>query len=236
MYLSSFLACQGWYCVNSYCMFSSPFPPVCVLVFSAFHLALGLVQTLSLSLGIHTCTNAVYSVHTLFLLLSTQACANTLPFTWYSCSCNVVYSVHTHFLSLGTHAHVNTAYNMHSWSFVYLLFSWQFTHLVTLLLGNNLCLQALTTLLHLNVWNQGPCQGYYHPFKHLPTVYPTRSSCPNVTIMPGGPNLEANRFQQHRAASAYIPMKSGGSISLTPCTERHTPHWPIHSYPIICQF
>jgi len=167
---------------------------VCVLVFFAFHLALGLVQMLSLSLGICTCANAVYSVHTLFLLLGTQAHANTLPFTWYLRSCNAVYSMHTHFLSLGTHARVNTAYNMHSWSLVYLLFSWQFTHLVTLLLGNNLRLQALTTLLHLNVRNQGPCQGYSHPFKHLPTVYPTRFGCPNTTITPGGPNLKANRF------------------------------------------
>src|SRR5258708_2005364 len=116
MYLSSLLACQGWYCVNSYCVFSSPFPPVCVFRYSLpftqhlclckrslqrahtpFHLALTLMQTLSLSLGTCARANTVYNVHTHTLSLSTHACADALLFIWHSRSCkHCLQCAHTH--------------------------------------------------------------------------------------------------------------------------------------------
>src|SRR5258707_14588212 len=116
MYLSSLLACQGWYYVNSYCVFFSPFPPLCVPVLSSFHPALVLVQTLST-----TCTHSSFRLALALVQTLSTVCTHspfhsalTLMLSLGICAlANAVYSVHTHFLSLGTHTHVNTVYKLY---------------------------------------------------------------------------------------------------------------------------
>jgi len=143
MYLSSLLACQGWYCVNSYCVFPLLFL-LCVCS-----------GTLFLSPSTCARANAVYNVHSLSLLLGTCACANP------------VYNVHTLSLLLGTRAHANTVYNVHTLSLSLsthacadtLLFIWH-------LCSCKHCLQCA----HTHTFTQHLCSCFHSVFALLQTL------------------------------------------------------------------
>src|SRR5258707_1307528 len=101
MYLSSLLACQGWYCVNSYCVFSPPFPPVCVFWYSlpfTQHLCsckccLQCALSLPFARHLHLCKHCLQCAHSLPFARHSHSCkhclqrAHTLPFTRHSHSC-----------------------------------------------------------------------------------------------------------------------------------------------------
>src|SRR5713226_8492941 len=129
MYLSSLLTCQGWYCVNSYCVFSSPFPPVCVFRYSlpfTRHLCsckhcLQHAHTLPFTQHSRLCRRSPFHLAFAFVQTLSTVCTHTpfhlalvLVLSLGICAlANAVYRVHTLFLSLGTHTRVNTVYKLY---------------------------------------------------------------------------------------------------------------------------